>query len=91
MWGDISLHNDTVLNTEYMEYNERQTKTRTGEDLNNIRTKKPRIYATGTDTCPIAVYKTYASHRPEQFSGITSMSDDFMMIKFHRIMSFIFS
>lgn len=76
MWGDIAIHYDTDLNTEYLEYNERQTKTRTGVDLNNIRKERPRLYATGTDTCPVGVYKIYASHRPDLFSGITSISDD---------------
>ena len=70
MWGDITLHNDTELNTEYLEYNERQTKTRTGVDLNNIRKEKPRVYANHTDTCPIEIYKKYADHRPDQYSGI---------------------
>lgn len=74
MWGDVSLHFDTDLATEFIEFNERQTKTRTGTDLNNIRMEKPRAYATQTDTCPVAVYKKYSDHRPNQFSGIIKWS-----------------
>ncbi|MEW8546437.1 MAG: DUF3504 domain-containing protein [Candidatus Thiodiazotropha sp.] len=68
MWGDIQLGYDTELNLEYLEYNERQTKTRTGVDTRNIRPEKPRMYATGTERCPIQVYKSYDSLRPENFS-----------------------
>ena len=39
------------LNKEFTEYNERQSKTRTGENVNNIR--KPRMYATYN----VAIYK----------------------------------
>ena len=71
MWGDVKLCVDSELSCEYLEYNERQTKTRTGTDINNIRVQKPRMYATpGLDTCPVETYKVYASHRPENFSGI---------------------
>ncbi|KAJ8303986.1 hypothetical protein KUTeg_017569 [Tegillarca granosa] len=42
-WGDIELRFDPELNKEYLEHNERQTKTRTGVDLNNTRTGQPRI------------------------------------------------
>jgi hypothetical protein len=52
MWGDINLCYDNELQSEYLEFNERQTKTRTGIDLNNIRFQKPRMYATGNDRCP---------------------------------------
>ena len=53
--GDLTLAFDSELNKEYIEYNERQTKTRTGENVNNIRTK-PRMYATYDDRCPVATY-----------------------------------
>ena len=35
-WGDIKLKN-SYDGTEYLEYNERQTKTRTGENIVDIR------------------------------------------------------
>ena len=72
LWSDVTLHNDRDLATEYLEHNERQTKTRTGIDLNNIRREKPRVYATYTETCPVAIYKAYSDHRPDQFSGIST-------------------
>ncbi|XP_053401130.1 uncharacterized protein LOC128557606 [Mercenaria mercenaria] len=69
MWGDVKLGFDSATGTEYLEYNERQTKTRTGIDPSNIRRQKPRMYATGTDRCPVETYKVYAKQRPENFSG----------------------
>ena len=65
--GDLTLAFDSELNKEFIEYNERQTKTRTGENVNNIRTK-PRMYATYDDRCPVATYKKYMDKRPENFS-----------------------
>ena len=70
MSGDVQLCLDTELGCEYLEFNERQTKTRTGSDISNIRPESPRMYATGTETCPVETYKAYANHRPENFSGI---------------------
>ena len=43
-WGDIVLKTDSD-GKEYLEYFERQTKTRTGEDPRNQRPIKPRMYA----------------------------------------------
>ena len=51
--GDFKLYFDDELKTEYIEFNERQTKTRTGIDLNNIRDKSPRMYANQGSTCPV--------------------------------------
>jgi len=68
-WGDITLQLDEELNTEYLEYNERQTKTRTGEDTRNIRDSKPRMYAVPhSPTCPVMMYKAYKAKRPENFN-----------------------
>jgi len=53
---------DSGLYLEYLEYNERQTKTRIGIDPSNVRRQKPRLYATGTERCPVATYKAYADH-----------------------------
>lgn len=44
-WGDIKLKNSSD-GTEYLEYNERQTKTRTGENIVDIRQIKPKMFAT---------------------------------------------
>ena len=35
-WGDVKLHK-TVGGEEYLEYNERQTKTRSGENTRDVR------------------------------------------------------
>ena len=45
-WCDIELRRDTNSNLDYVEFNERQTKTRTGEDARNVRDSKPRAYET---------------------------------------------
>ena len=64
---------ETVLKTdsdgkEYLEYFERQTKTRTGEDLRNQRAIKPRMYANNDaisiDRDPGHVFKMYKEKRP---------------------------
>ncbi|XP_052806446.1 uncharacterized protein LOC128235685 [Mya arenaria] len=68
-WGNITLGYDLELQSEYLEYQERQAKTRTGVDLNNITKQNPRIYAIGSDRCPVETYKTYADHRPTRFSS----------------------
>lgn len=64
----MELGYDTELNLEYLTYNERQTKTRTGADITNVRPERPRMYATGTERCPVETYKVYDSKRPEGFS-----------------------
>jgi len=42
-WGDIKL--DSEVGLEFLEYNERQTKTRTGAGISQFR-QKPRMYQT---------------------------------------------
>ena len=55
---------------EYLAFNERQTKTRSGEDLSDIRKVTPKLWANPTDPerCPIALYKHYCDKRPVNFS-----------------------
>lgn len=69
-WGDIQLNYDTELNMEYLSYNERQTKTRTGADVNNTRDGKPRMYATpqNKQRCPVEAHKTFCDKRPSNYS-----------------------
>ena len=66
-WGDIVLTNDSD-GKEYLEYFERQTKTRTGEDPRNQPSIKPRMYANNDaisiDRDPVHVYKMYKEKRP---------------------------
>ena len=65
--GDIVLKNDSD-GKEYLEYFERQTKTRTGEDRRNQPPIKPRMYANNDaiaiDRDPVHVYKMYKEYRP---------------------------
>lgn len=67
-WGDVKLKTASD-GIEYLEVNERQTKTRTGQNLADIRKVPPRMYATGDDRCPVAVYKAYGQRRPSNFSN----------------------
>ena len=55
--------------TEYLELNERQTKTRTGANLNDVRAVTPKVFATPEDPerCPIETYKFYCEKRPVDF------------------------
>ena len=47
---------------------ERQTKTRTGENLRNLRAKKPQMYEnkSNPDRCPVNSYLAYRAHRPAE-------------------------
>lgn len=66
-WGDIVLKTDGD-GKEYLEYFERQTKTRPGEDPRNQRPIKPRMYANNdaisVDRDPVHVSKMYKEKRP---------------------------
>ena len=68
-WGDIVLKTDSD-GKEYLEYFERQTKTRTGEDPRNQRPIKPRMYANNDaisidrDPVHVYIYKMYKEKRP---------------------------
>ena len=65
-WGDVKLQK-TASRVEYLEFNERQTKTRTGSDCSDVRTVPPKMFATdGTERDPVAVYKCFARKRPER-------------------------
>ena len=62
-WGDVILSADANGN-EYLMYTERQTKTRSGVDNSNFRKVLPKIFSSGTERDPIAVYKIYRDERP---------------------------
>ena len=62
-WGDIIINEDST--GRYLEFTERITKTRTGEN-SDARTRPPRAYA-NTDKperCPVELLRIYESHRP---------------------------
>ena len=65
-WGDLKLK-ETADGKEDLEFNERQTKTRTGSDFRDIRAMPPKMFATyGSGDDPIVIYKLYAQKRPEK-------------------------
>ena len=45
-WGDVKLK-QTAGGKEFLEFNERQTKTRTGSDCRDVRKIVPKSFATG--------------------------------------------
>ncbi|XP_028417951.1 zinc finger MYM-type protein 2-like [Dendronephthya gigantea] len=66
-WGDVKLIT-AADGTEYLEYSERQTKTRTGAEPRNIRAVKPKAFAVpngSRDRDPVEIYKTYCHKRPD--------------------------
>ena len=66
-WGDIQLEVDADSGREMLVWkNERGSKTRTGLEGGRCRSFNPKIFATGTNKCPILYYKKFASHRPQK-------------------------
>ena len=67
-WGDVKLKIDGD-GTEYLEFMERQTKTRQG-DNSDIRAVTPKLWENteNKDRCPIQVYKFYKEKRPSDYS-----------------------
>ncbi|KAG1648987.1 Zinc finger MYM-type protein 4 [Nymphon striatum] len=67
-WGNIRLCTDST-NQEYLEYQERQPKTRRGTNLRDECIVKRRVWPTpdvpGRD--PVALYKLYAAKRPQDY------------------------
>ena len=57
-WGDVKLCKDAKGN-DYLEYTERQTKTRSGIDTSNVRKVLPKMFSTGGEQDPVAIYKIY--------------------------------
>ena len=55
----MQLHMEADV-TEYLEYSQRQTKTRTGAEPRNVRAVKTKAFA-----APVAVYKIYYKKRPD--------------------------
>jgi len=65
-WGDISVKCDEN-DDEYLEYNERKTKTRDG-NTPHTRAFKPKIFPNKTmpERCPLKLYKEYVKRRPSE-------------------------
>ena len=72
-WGDVKLEQEAD-GTEYLEYTERQTKTRTGGEPRNVRPIKPKAFATNgpCERDPVAIYKIYAAKRPSAMNRADS-------------------
>ena len=55
-WGDVQLHQSTN-GEEFLEYSERQTKTQTGENPQDVRQTKPKMFSVpGSEKDPVAAY-----------------------------------
>lgn len=65
-WGDVQLKTDSS-GTEYLEFNERLTKTRDGASTSGSRAFSPKAFENkeNKDRCPVAAYKLFAARRPE--------------------------
>lgn len=64
-WGDIALRANEK-GTGYLEFNERITKTRTGQAGSDQRAFRPKQFAhENKDDCPVNAYKEYSRHRPQ--------------------------
>ena len=62
--GVAKLH-QRAQRQDYLEFNERQTKTRTGSDYRDVRTAPPKVFATDeSEKGPFAVYKFFSEKRP---------------------------
>ena len=56
-WGDVQLR-QTTNGEEFLEYSERQTKTRTGENARDVRQIKPKMFSVpGSEKDPVAAYQ----------------------------------
>jgi hypothetical protein len=70
-WGDVTL-NTASDGAKYLQLNKRQTKTRTGENLSDVREVTPKIYEAEDESPerdPIKIYEIYSTKRPNNFSN----------------------
>ncbi|XP_076075713.1 uncharacterized protein KIAA1958-like [Mytilus galloprovincialis] len=65
LWGDVLLKK-TSNGKEYLEFNERSTKTRSGGKVGDYRPVQPKVFEEpkAGEKCPIHIYKEYSRHRP---------------------------
>ena len=65
-WEDVKLC-QTSTGQELFEFNERETKTPSGNDPRNVRAIAPKIIAVpNNEKCPVKAYKVYAEKRPAE-------------------------
>ena len=82
LWGDVVLKK-TVNNTEFLEFNERENKTRSSGKVNEQpRAYPPKAFAIPDDPtrCPVFAYKQYALHRPS--THLTSEAEFYLAINY---------
>ena len=64
--GDVKLC-QTSTGQDYRVFNERETKTRSGNDSRNARAIVPKMFAVpNNEKCPVKAYKVYAEKRPAE-------------------------
>ena len=65
-WGDVKFC-QTSTGKEDLEFNERETKTRSGNDPRNVRAIARKMFAVpNNEKCPVKAYKVYAEKRPAE-------------------------
>ena len=70
-WGDVKLCQTSTVQ-EYLEFNEKETKTRSGNDPRNVRAIAPKMFAAPNNgKCPVKAYKVYAEKRPAEMKTPT--------------------
>lgn len=76
LWGDVELQQHALQGGREMLVwiNERETKTQKGQENGHKRAFQPKIYATGTERCPIKLYKFFRDHRPVEMKQPNSDS-----------------
>ena len=68
-WGDLRLKYDTTIKLEYVEYSERQMKTRNGADVGNTHDSRPMMCEMKNDDhCPVKMYKAYTGKRTTDYN-----------------------
>ena len=68
-WGDVQLKT-SADGVQFLEYTERQTKTRTGAKPKDTHTVKPKMFSLpSSDRDPEKAYHLFASKRPEQMNS----------------------
>ncbi|CAH3163643.1 unnamed protein product, partial [Porites lobata] len=72
-WGDVKLKK-TSTGVEFLEYGERQTKTRLGDDTNDVRPIAPKMFSLpNSDRCPVLTYKPWFKQSPVGVNKLNSI------------------
>lgn len=76
LWGEVELQQHPLQDGREMLVwiNERETKTQKGRENGHKRAFQPKIYATGTERCPIKLNKFFRDHRPVEMKQPNSDS-----------------